>query len=294
MTALATCILLACGASCQLAQDVREGRAPRVSGKLAACPTWHGKLAACPTWPGTLSATDPDGAVQSGRQALDHWWGYPWYDADSDGVRRVDVKEPYSWDWLGDWISDLFEGWDWSWVPFASGFSWPTTLLGWIAWTLIIALFLTLVWLLYRTYRRWAAQFDADADRSESSDDEEEDDAKRVESLPFPVQRRRGDLLEEARRNYRQGNYGEAIIYLFSYELVQLDKHHLIHLSKGKTNRQYLREVGRGAALGKLLHQTMVTFEDVFFGNHAIDRARCDRCWLKIDRFQSLVAEATA
>ena len=74
--------------------------------------------------------------------------------------------------------------------------------------------------------------------------------------------------------------------------MVQLDKHHLIHLSKGKTNRQYLREVGRRAALGKLLQQTMVTFEDVFFGNHAIDRARCDRCWSKQDRFQALVAEA--
>ena len=114
------------------------------------------------------AATDPDGAVRSGREALDHWWGgYPWYDSDTDGLKRVDVKEPYSWDWLRDWISGWFEGWDWdwSWSPFSSGFSWPSTLLGWIAWTLIIALFVTLVYLLYRTYRRWAAKFAGDEDQ---------------------------------------------------------------------------------------------------------------------------------
>ena len=36
------------------------------------------------------------------------------------------------------------------------------------------------------------------------------------------------------------------MIYLFSHQLVQLDRHQIIRLAKGKTNRQYLREVGPG------------------------------------------------
>ncbi len=75
------------------------------------------------------------------------------------------------------------------------------------------------------------------------------------------------DLLAEARRHYQAGNYGAAIVYLFSFQLVQLDKRQIIRLAKGKTNRQYLREVGPRAALLRLVEQTMVAFEDVFFGN---------------------------
>ena len=52
------------------------------------------------------------------------------------------------------------------------------------------------------------------------------------------------DLLAEARRHYQAGNYGAAIVYLFSFQLVQLDQRQIIRLAKGKTNRQYLREVG--------------------------------------------------
>ena len=44
--------------------------------------------------------------VASGREALNHWYGYPWYDANTDGVRRVDVSPPRNWDWLPsfDWL----------------------------------------------------------------------------------------------------------------------------------------------------------------------------------------------
>ena len=34
--------------------------------------------------------------VKDGRDALDHsWFGYPWYDAKTDGVRRVEVSQPW-------------------------------------------------------------------------------------------------------------------------------------------------------------------------------------------------------
>ena len=112
-----------------------------------------------------------------------------------------------------------------------------------------------------------------------------------VESLPFPVAAANSDLLAEARRHYQAGNYGAAIIYLFSFQLLQLDKRQIIRLTKGKTNRQYLREVGSRAVLLKLLEQTMVAFEDVFFGNRQLPRERFESCWTRLDEFETLAAQ---
>ncbi len=240
----------------------------------------------------TLSATaQPDPAVESGRESLDHLWRYPWYDSESDGIQRVDVKEPYSWDWLTDWFDGVFGNWNFNWSPGgAGGFRWPTTLFGWFAWVAIFLLFVVLVWLLYRAFRRWAGDQDVDEEEGEGATSEEQD-RQRVEALPFPVRQPQADLLEAAGQARDEGNFGEAIVYLFSYQLVQLDKHRLIRLAKGKTNRQYLGEVGRRSSLHGLLEQTMLVFEDVFFGNRTIDRGRFDRCWSRLGRFQSLLAE---
>jgi hypothetical protein len=108
----------------------------------------------------------------------------------------------------------------------------------------------------------------------------------RLEELPFAVKRPQSDLLGEARRLYEAGKYAEAIVYLFSYELVELDKHHVIRLTKGKTNRQYLGEARGRPAVLPLLEDTMVAFEDVFFGKHGLDRERFEACWRRLDDFR--------
>ena len=118
--------------------------------------------------------------------------------------------------------------------------------------------------------------------------------ADRVEKLPFRVQRPRADLLGEARRSYQAGDYAEAIVYLFSYQLVYLDKHDLVHLARGKTNRQYLREMGRGPGIVPVVEQTMLAFEDVFFGGHGLDRSRFELCWNGLEQFQRDVQQAAA
>jgi hypothetical protein len=94
------------------------------------------------------------------------------------------------------------------------------------------------------------------------------------------------DLLSEARRYYEAGDYSKAIIYYFSYQLVQLDEHQRIRLARGKTNRQYLREVHTQPVLREITEITMVAFEDVFFGNHALNRERFERCWNRLDDFR--------
>jgi hypothetical protein len=68
---------------------------------------------------------------------------------------------------------------------------------------------------------------------------------------------------------------------------VQLDRHHVIRLAKGKTNRQYLRETRTRPALAEILETTMVAFEDVFFGKHELSRQRFEECHSQFGTFQS-------
>ena len=84
------------------------------------------------------------------------------------------------------------------------------------------------------------------------------------------------------------GDYSEAIIYLFSYQLVELDRHHVIRLTKGKTNRQYLRETRAAArALHRSSETTMIAFEDAFFGHKTLTREQFEQCWQRLDEFQA-------
>jgi len=113
-------------------------------------------------------------------------------------------------------------------------------------------------------------------------------DMQRLADLPVAE---RGDFLDRARRLYQAGNFDEAIKYLYSHQLVQLDRHQLVRLARGKTNRQYLGELRPRPVLREVLQQTMIAFEDVFFGDHRLDRRRFEECWSQLGRFDALVAE---
>jgi hypothetical protein len=220
-----------------------------------------------------LCMADPEQAVDAGQRALDQsWWrAYPWYNPQTDGLRRVDVVEP----WSCNPLADL-------------GFGISGGLLRWLGWAILALLLAVAVYVLVRAYRDREARL-AHGGRAEPPGGD--GDADRIEALPFPVGRGRRDLLGQSRRSYQQGDYSQAIIYLFSFQLVELDKQQIIRLTKGKTNRQYLREVGPRSSLRRLVEQTMVAFEDVFFGNHALDRARFESCWARLSEFESLAAE---
>ena len=226
-------------------------------------------------------------SVAMGREALDRFvWPYPWYDSQTDGVRRIDVSEPWylRWEWLWNWLGDLFR---FTWGGLGS-MSW----LEWVAWAVIAILLAVLLYLMVRTLRKRRGATSASEGEALASDRDEE--KRRVEALPSAVGRKRDDLLAAARHCYDEGNYGEAIIYLFSHQLVELDKSQLIRLAKGKTNRQYLRELGRRFGLRRLLEQTMVAFEETFFGNYSIDRARFESVWSRLGEFDDLVAGEVA
>ncbi len=243
-------------------------------------------LAAPLAWPPTAGAArfeDPDAAVEGGRDALDKWMGYPWYESATDGVRRIDVQssqEGWFWEWLGDLISGLL-------VDLYIG-----DILYWLTWIALATLLAWITYLLIRSYLDREAGTAIDAEPNALVMRQAQID--RVEALPVRLERPQTDLLSEARRNYQQGNYDEAIIYLYSYELIELDKNQIIRLARGKTNRQYLQETHRRSTLGNLLQQTIVAFEDVFFGSRTLSRARFEACWSGLDRFQTHTAEVPA
>jgi len=165
----------------------------------------------------------------------------------------------------------------------------PSSPIELMAWSAILVMLVLMIVLAIRSYRKSSALRSNDADGKAA----EEDDTARIESLPFSVAAANGNLnlLDEARKQYGAGDYAKAVVYLFSFQLVELDKHQHIHLTKGKTNRQYMREVGRRRSLREMVERTMVAFEDVFFGHLPLDRRRFEACWSKLDEFQTLVSE---
>mgnify|MGYP000027827509 CR=1 FL=1 len=235
-------------------------------------------------WQSAFALAEPDHAVQAGRQALDRWWTpYPWYDPHTDGIRRIRVSKPWNWDWLWKWL----EGWLGQTQQVGPTVAW-VRVFRWLVWAFAVAALVAAVYLLLRAYRLYRGRA---AEKSDTVDlDGGAADQRRIEALPT-LRRRPSDLLAEARRLYQQGNYSEAILYLFSHQLVQLDKHELIRLERGKTNRQYVRELGACDRLCRLVEQTMVAFEDVFFGNHRLDRFRFESCWTRLAEFEALLTE---
>ena len=111
---------------------------------------------------------------------------------------------------------------------------------------------------------------------------------ERLEELPVQLDPAFKNLLDRVRKCYDHGDYNQAIIYLFSYKLIQLDKKNLIHLTRGKTNHQYLREVTGHNQLQDTLRLTVRAFEDVFFGNHDLTKSQFQQCWDNVDIFRAL------
>ncbi len=224
-----------------------------------------------------------DEAVVVGREALSRSDSFPWYDADADAVRRLDVAPPKDFEnrgsqWERKNIGTLRQMPAWLWKGLEI-----------LGWTLLLIALVAVSYLLVRVFLLTEAGGTASGLASEQAEDSGGID--RVDSLPFQLTRPQTDLLSEARRLYEAGNYAAAIIYLYSYQLVELDKHQFIRLTKGKTNRQYLRELRRQGDLLGLLRTTMLAFEDVFFGNHALDRARFESCWSGLDAFHHRLAQ---
>lgn len=233
---------------------------------------------------------DDTEAVEAGREALDGSVRFPWYDSSSDGIQRLDVEPPED-------LKNRGSKWERGLRPQKTRTrrnmpAWLWTFLEILGWTVLIMLLAAVAYFLIRAF------LDAESENANGEAMMEgtlgAGDVDRVENLPFQLDTPQTDLLSESRRHYDAGNYKQAIIYLYSYQLVELDRHQLIRLTKGKTNRQYLREMRRRTDLSGLLQTTMFAFEDVFFGNHSLERGRFESCWSGLDAFHQSLEQATA
>ena len=270
--------------SCRETDKRRGSKLPGVNPQFATCnlqfairqpsiACWTTLLSLLLIWATPLRAdVDTEQAVSEGARALDSWWDYPWYDDQTDGVRRIQVKAEAQKPLQSPKTS-------------SSGTSWQ---LDWLGWALLALVALAILFMLLRTY--W------NRSRHQSGSDQAgligtASNVDRLEELPFSLEPTDGDLLSAARRAAEQGNFDQAIVFLYSYQLLELDRREDIRLTKGKTNRQYLRELRPRPQLARLLTTSMVAFEDVFFGGHCLGRERFEECWR--DAMQLLNASET-
>lgn len=228
-----------------------------------------------------------DEGVEAGREALRSSGRVPWYDRQRDALRPVPITLPPGdpanrgsrWEMMGDDPTSSPAG-------RRGDASWLNTVLEAVGWIALIGLLVALTIVLVRAYLR--SERRKALIESESAALPARTDSERIENLPFPVAAH-GDFLVEARRCYEAGEFSQAIVFLFSYQLVRLDREQFLHLTRGKTNRQYLRELRPHAGLSQMFATTMTRFEEVFFGKHPLDRPRFEECWLQLDAFHALL-----
>ncbi|MCO6045004.1 DUF4129 domain-containing protein [Aeoliella sp. ICT_H6.2] len=214
--------------------------------------------------------SDANTAIESGKNSLSSAPKIPWYDSETDDFRaaKVEVPKPPRNN------RSNFDGYD--------------VLLG-LGWLLLAVLLGLLIYLIVRSFLRREVEESIVASVAHAGAD-----IARVEELPVALNKSPADFLDEAQRLYSKGDFAQAIVYLFSHQLLQLDRRHWIRLVKGKTNRQYLREVRRSASpsagtLADTFYQTVLVFEEVFFGKRLPPRETIEGVWQKIDLFESLV-----
>ncbi|MDG2384382.1 MAG: hypothetical protein P8N76_22125 [Pirellulaceae bacterium] len=226
----------------------------------------------------SAKAIDRQEAQESGASALRDSARFPWYEADQDRVRRVELRPYQPPRQSNEWESKSVAPSNVDWTTF-----WDVV--QWVSWILLVILAAVL---LYYFLKAFGVRL-LGVKPQENHDSDPQRIADRIEKLPFSVDCPRGDFLSEARRLYQNGQYQEAIVYLFSYQLIKLDEFHFIRLSKGKTNRQYLVELRGRDQVRKMVSSTMLAFEDVFFGHYSLSKERFESCWEQLDEFHEIV-----
>ncbi len=111
---------------------------------------------------------------------------------------------------------------------------------------------------------------------------------EQLEALPA-VARDDRSLLDEASECVDDGNYEQAMVFYFSYQLLCMDRAEMLTLAKGKTNRRYLREVTEADRSWRTFFSDSIElFERAFFGKQQIDRDEFIALWVARDKISKL------
>jgi hypothetical protein len=215
-----------------------------------------------------LAAIDAD-PIDAGHEALSQG-RRPWYDAEADAAQRVELFKP--------WDAPDFNLLDGTW---AQMFAWATL-------ALVVVLLVGGVVYALMSWQRPVDDSESDVTLIPGLA------TARSELLPVRAGSTGDQLRAEAQRHFAAGEYGEAVVCLYTYGLLTLDDLHMIHLARGKTNRQYLRELARTEQLHEPMRQMVGTFEGYFFGGHDVSRQRCEQCLAHINTIHAARREVTA
>lgn len=235
---------------------------------------------------------DDQKAIEAARDALSGFENFPFYDPSKDSLRKIQLPpeektKPKTKTGGGNTAAKKAPPPATTPANTGSGASILGQVLQVVGILVLVGLLILIAVLIARTFLK--------SEVTETSNVELEvgpsSEVDRVEQLPFQLKRPTGDFLSEARLAYEQGDYARAIAYLYSHQLVQLDRHQWIRLSKGKTNRQYVRELKSQPQLREILENSIALFEASFFGHHTITREQFTSVWQQVDTFQQQVTQ---
>ena len=236
-----------------------------------------------------VNAADP---IEQGRQSLRSVGTVPWYDPGNDSIRSVTGEDmPTSVrrrspdrDSSPQDERSSRSSFTWS----SRGSSLLGNILVGLGWSVLAILLLGTLLLIIRQIFSYQSRRSR---KSQQNLPKDLPDSSEMEQLPVATEMSPSNLLKEAQRCYDEGRYADATRYLFCYQLIELHRRGRIHLTRGKTNRQYLGEIRSNRELYSLVEETMVAFEEVFFGRFPIDRRRFEQCWSRLDEFEGLTIQ---
>ena len=219
------------------------------------------------------------------KEAFTDSGSFPWYDGENDEIQSVDVS-------AGGRAASLHRDE----IPEADQVNNPvnnnavseetnSAFSLWVFRGIILIGVLAIVCLLVWAIMRFSGN---NANIEKEVEEKLEFTPERIEALPFDLQNSasQGDLLSMARQAYNANDFRNAAIYLYSHVLLSLDHFGWIRLTRGKTNRQYLRELNDAQKMSRFFEPLMIGFERAFFGNYDLSRGEIDPSWNLIDSFQ--------
>ncbi|MGI6401585.1 MAG: hypothetical protein ACOX0A_05665 [Thermoguttaceae bacterium] len=114
---------------------------------------------------------------------------------------------------------------------------------------------------------------------------------RRIETLAEEARVRYDDLDRAAEEALARGDLRSALVFYFSWILVEMDKRDVVFLDKGKTNLEYWRELEDKPQLRELYRSVMIEFERVYFGGRSISRSDFDKVWNQRESFAQMMRE---
>ena len=98
-----------------------------------------------------------------------------------------------------------------------------------------------------------------------------------LSALPFAVPDATGDPEASFNAACAVGDWTRAVVWLYAWQLLALDRVGVVRLLPGKTNRGYQREVSALQPIRTALSATIEVFERTYFGHHPATRNEVER-----------------